>query len=106
LSGHHVPERTCVGCRRKYAKSRLLRFVATEQGLSVGPAEGRGQYLCKDIACYESALKRKCLREAQGGVAGDHVSPLRQAVAEAQARSNPAGERQIPFGTIGGGAIG
>lgn len=62
----HVALRTCVGCRRRFAKENLVRFVVNQGQLDLGNAEGRGTYLCRSQCCLEAALKRRDF----GGVAG------------------------------------
>ena len=59
----HVPERTCVACRRVMPKQELNRIVRTA-GNTVrfdpsGRLPGRGAYLCPD--CLQSGLKTKQL---------------------------------------------
>lgn len=64
----HVPQRTCVACRRTDAKRGLLRLVRNAEGRveldRSGKLNGRGAYLCHDPACWEQALKRKGLERA------------------------------------------
>jgi hypothetical protein len=64
----HIPYRTCVGCREKQPKGRLIRIVRTPEGPVVvdeaGKARGRGAYLCRKPACWEAALKRGSLNRA------------------------------------------
>lgn len=62
MSEPHVPLRTCVGCRRRFAKQSLVRFVVSERGLDLGDAGGRGTYLCRNRSCLEAALRRKDFR--------------------------------------------
>ena len=56
----HVPERTCVACRRKRPKQELTRLVRTLEGNIeidlLGRSKGRGAYLCKRRRCWESVL--------------------------------------------------
>lgn len=56
----HVPIRTCVGCRRRVAKSELRR-VANEGGTVVvdARARGRGAYICPDERCLTQALRQQ-----------------------------------------------
>lgn len=62
LRPKHVPQRTCVACRQTEAKRGLVRIVRTAEGRVLvderGKANGRGAYLCRDRACWETALKR------------------------------------------------
>lgn len=64
----HVPQRTCIACRRTDAKRGLLRLVRIEAGrVEIDPSgkrNGRGAYLCHSPACWEGALKRKGLERA------------------------------------------
>lgn len=64
----HVPQRTCVACRRSDAKRGLIRVVRDADGrVGVDPSgrrNGRGAYLCHDPACWEAAIKRKALERA------------------------------------------
>jgi len=56
----HVPERTCITCRRKAGKRELVRLVRSggiiETDLS-GKKPGRGVYLCPSSECWEKGLK-------------------------------------------------
>ena len=64
----HVPERTCVVCRRKRPKWEMVRVVRTPQGTleidNRGKKAGRGAYLCKDQECWEAGLIKKRLEYA------------------------------------------
>jgi predicted RNA-binding protein YlxR (DUF448 family) len=57
----HVPQRTCVMCRKNIAKRQLVRLVCVEgEGVEIdatGRKAGRGAYLCPTAGCWESALK-------------------------------------------------
>lgn len=57
----HVPERSCVVCRQKKPKRELTRIVRTPEGAvqidPKGRQAGRGAYLCRSKACWESGLK-------------------------------------------------
>ena len=63
--------RTCVGCRKRAAKSELLRVVAGDRG--AGPelvpdperrAPGRGAHLHPTTDCLELALRRRAFPRA------------------------------------------
>lgn len=60
------PLRTCVGCRGKRPQGEMLRLSRSSDGaVSLGAgAPGRGAYLCRDAACFETALKTGRLRRA------------------------------------------
>jgi uncharacterized protein len=69
LSRHkRPPERTCVGCRRVWPKSQLLRLVCgVNSQLTVdrqGKLPGRGVHVCPQRSCVELAVKGTRLREA------------------------------------------
>lgn len=61
----HVPQRTCVACRRVKSKRELVRLVRTASGEveidTTGRKEGRGAYICPERTCWEKALKGKQL---------------------------------------------
>ncbi|WP_071658660.1 YlxR family protein [Mangrovactinospora gilvigrisea] len=62
-----VPERTCVGCRKRSAKTDLLRAVVNE-GECVpdprGTLPGRGAYLHQDRGCLDLAVRRRAFPRA------------------------------------------
>ena len=66
------PVRTCIGCRRRAAKSELLRLVAGSDvnGLPAvcpdpaGRAPGRGAHLHPTLECYDLAVRRKAFTRA------------------------------------------
>lgn len=63
----HVPERTCVICRKKTTKRELVRLVCTPAGVEIditGKKPGRGAYLCKGLVCWETAFKNERLERA------------------------------------------
>lgn len=63
----HVPQRTCVACRRKTDKRRLTRIVRTPDGVVVdvtGKRTGRGAYLCDRPGCWDKALQSNLLDRA------------------------------------------
>ncbi|MSP11588.1 MAG: YlxR family protein [Chloroflexi bacterium] len=64
----HIPQRSCIACRRVRDKRDLVRVVRTPEG-SVeiderGKRNGRGAYLCRSSACWALALNRKALEHA------------------------------------------
>jgi predicted RNA-binding protein YlxR (DUF448 family) len=64
----HVPQRTCVNCRRTDPKRELVRVVRGADGRvaidTAGKRAGRGAYLCHDPACWAQALQRRGLERA------------------------------------------
>ncbi len=61
----HIPERTCVGCRRKGPKWDLVRVSRLPDGrVEVDPdyrLPGRGAYVCYNEDCVLAARKRRAL---------------------------------------------
>ncbi len=57
------PIRTCVCCRERKEKHRLIRMVLKEEGKVVfdlsGREQGRGAYVCKDGACIKELARHK-----------------------------------------------
>jgi len=64
----HVPQRTCIACRKTGVKRELVRLVRIpEKGVEVDltrKKSGRGAYLCPDFKCWETALKTGRLEQA------------------------------------------
>lgn len=64
----HSPQRSCVVCRQKVDKRRLTRLVRTpDAGVVVDPTgkkNGRGAYLCDQVACWDKALSSNILNQA------------------------------------------
>ena len=57
----HVPQRSCVACRRVAPKQELVRIVASSEGVVVdetGKKKGRGAYICPSLECWDLALKK------------------------------------------------
>lgn len=55
------PIRTCVGCRRTFEKSRLVRFSLVDDHVEVdarGRMDGRGCYVCTEPRCADAAFAR------------------------------------------------
>ena len=64
----HIPQRTCVACRRNTAKRDLVRVVRTVEGAVevdlTGKRSGRGAYLCPTPDCWRLAVKKGSLDRA------------------------------------------
>ena len=60
--------RTCIGCRNKFHKDKLIRIVKTNNNDILvdfdNRLEGRGAYICKDMKCFENVIKTKKLGRA------------------------------------------
>ncbi len=63
----HVPERTCIACRKTGNKKELIRLVRTGDSVEVDPSgkkAGRGAYLCAVAECWGKGLKGNRLEHA------------------------------------------
>jgi len=62
----HIPQRTCVACRKVKPKRELIRLVRIADGSvefdTSGKRAGRGAYLC--LECWEIGLKDSQLKRA------------------------------------------
>lgn len=71
VSPRHIPQRTCVACRKVKAKRELIRLVRTLDGNididSNGKKVGRGAYLCPTWECCESGLQGNRLEHTLRG---------------------------------------
>jgi hypothetical protein len=80
------PERTCIGCRQRAAKSDLLR-VAVSGGACVpdlrGTLPGRGAYLHPALACLDLAVRRRAFGRAFKGPVTPDTAELRRYVEQA-----------------------
>lgn len=89
----HVPQRTCVICRRTLAKRELTRVVRTpEDGVQIdqtGKLAGRGAYLCGTPSCWEKASRSEALNKALKTSLNDDE---RQSIATFGANLVPQGE--------------
>ena len=63
-----TPRRTCVVCRSTAAKRTLHRIVRSPDGTvaydPTGKAAGRGAYLCGQLACLDTAVRRRSIQRA------------------------------------------
>ncbi len=62
-----IPQRMCVGCGEMNDKKVLIRIVKNKEGEifydPIGKANGRGAYICKDVGCFDAAIKNKKLEK-------------------------------------------
>jgi len=78
----HVPQRTCVGCRRTRPRADLLRLAATSDTIRFDARQrlpGRGAYVCPDPDCVDAAARRNghaVLRALRGGTPEQTVTAL------------------------------
>ena len=80
------PQRTCVGCRAKAAKTDLLRVVVVEGALAPDPAAslpGRGASVHLDPRCVDLAEKRRAFPRALRLAGPLDVTAVREHVARA-----------------------
>ena len=79
----HVPQRTCIACRRTDSKRGLVRVVRNkEQGVVIDPTgklAGRGAYLCASRSCWEKAFKSNALNRALKTVLNEEETVLLKA---------------------------
>ncbi|MFH9862664.1 YlxR family protein [Streptomyces sp. NPDC017202] len=77
------PERTCVGCRERAAKTELLRIVAIEDACVPDPRgtlPGRGAYLHPAPVCLDQAVRRRAFTRALRAPGALDTKALRQYV--------------------------
>ncbi len=89
----HVPERTCIGCRRKAPQRSLVRLVVVDGAVhvSLDPGAGRGVYVCASPGCLEGAARRGRLSRAlRADVAVPPAGRLAAMVREAAERKMAA----------------
>jgi uncharacterized protein len=64
----HIPQRTCIACRKVEPKRGLRRLVRIDGNrVAIDPSgkrAGRGAYLCNERRCWEAALKRTVIERA------------------------------------------
>ena len=60
-----VPQRQCMGCRERKEKRAMIRVVRCTDGEIrldfSGKLNGRGAYVCPDMACFVKARKSRAL---------------------------------------------
>ena len=73
-----IPMRKCIGCQESFPKKELCRIVKTKidndnldikskeiaKFDSTGKLNGRGAYICKNMDCFEKAIKTKRLSKS------------------------------------------
>lgn len=63
-----IPMRQCIGCREMKDKREMIRVIKTPEDELVidktGRQNGRGAYLCPDIACFVKARKNHGLEHS------------------------------------------
>jgi uncharacterized protein len=60
IPAKHLPQRTCIACRKTGNKREFVRLVCISEGEVevdlTGRKTGRGSYLCLNRKCWELAL--------------------------------------------------
>ena len=77
----HIPQRTCVGCRKVLPKRSLLRLVRQPEGVLVDPTgklAGRGAYLHNVRHCWEEGLKGPLAHSLKVDLTPNDLDRLRQ----------------------------
>ncbi|MGX1547542.1 YlxR family protein [Streptomyces adustus] len=81
------PERTCVGCRERAAKTDLLRIVAAGDACVPDPRgtlPGRGAYVHPVPVCLDLAVRRRAFPRAMRVPGPLDVKVLRQYVEQTE----------------------
>ncbi len=75
-----TPSRICVGCGEMKEKRNMVRIVKSADNIicldKTGKMNGRGAYLCKNLACIERAVKSKGLERSLKAPVPDEVIQL------------------------------
>ena len=86
------PERTCVGCRERAAKSDLLRIVVIGEHCvpdQRGTLPGRGAYLHPVLVCLDLAVRRRAFPRAFRTQGPLDSAELRRAVEADAGQASP-----------------
>lgn len=80
-----IPLRTCMGCNEKKPKKELIRIVKNKDGIisidRTGKQEGRGAYICDNVACLDKVIKSKRLEKVlESKISEDVYNNLRGVV--------------------------
>ena len=71
------PQRTCMGCNEKKEKQQLIRVVKNKQNEikidKTGKMEGRGAYICNNVACLDRVKKSKRLEKVLNMKISDEI---------------------------------
>jgi len=81
------PERTCVGCRERAAKTDLLRIVAIKDECVPDPRgtlPGRGAYVHPALVCLDQAVRRRAFPRALRAPGALDIKALRQYVEQSE----------------------
>ena len=71
------PQRTCMGCNEKKEKQKLIRIVKNKQNEikidKTGKMEGRGAYICNNVACLDRVKKSKSLEKVLDMIISEEI---------------------------------
>lgn len=78
-----MPERTCIGCRRKGEQGEFLRVARLAEGrvvlLDGRQPMGRSAYVCPDRKCIEEAMKKgRLARTLKQAITEPEIEELRK----------------------------
>ena len=86
MKARKIPMRKCIGCMESFPKKVLCRIVKTKESEifldSTGKLNGRGTYICKNIECFNKAIKSKRLSKSLETEIPDEVYEAIKAVIE------------------------
>ena len=92
----HVPQRTCIACRKVGGKRGLVRLVRTAEGIvevdPSGKRAGRGAYLHPVQSCWEVGLKGSRIEQALRIKLMPANRDALQEYAQSLPEADPAGE--------------
>ena len=92
----HVPQRTCIACRKVGGKRGLVRLVRTAEGIvevdPSGKRAGRGAYLHPVQSCWEVGLKGSRIEQALRTKLTPENRAALQEYAQSLPEADPAGE--------------
>lgn len=57
----HIPQRTCIVCKKKSVKDQLMKFVLLDSEIVFDlncDMKGHGYYVCDDNSCMQKLDKR------------------------------------------------
>jgi predicted RNA-binding protein YlxR (DUF448 family) len=90
MTDHHVPIRTCIGCRQRVPRTELIRFVLAERAGErhvvrddAAGLPGRGAWLHDDAECWSKAERKRAIRRALRTGRSDVAFELRHTTSEA-----------------------
>ena len=85
-----IPQRQCMGCRERKEKRAMIRVVRCTDGEIrldfSGKLNGRGAYVCPDMACLAKARKSRSLERCLETPIPEEVYDRLEKEMEGQAR--------------------